>query len=131
MLIGKVIADNRDKLCYYQKVALQEGFASELYAALTAVRNSGISSQDLLESSKQANVSLQMKAKDLALIYDGYLAALEGKHSDSSTRLYALAEFLKTIRARLLRPTFTSRTYTIFPRPNSKLSRVSQTTRCR
>ena len=95
MLIGKVIADNRDKLCYYQKVALQEGFASELYAALTAVRNSGISSQDLLESSKQANVSLQMKAKDLALIYDGYLAALEGKHSDSSTRLYALAEFLK------------------------------------
>ncbi len=95
MLIGKVIADNRDKLCYYQKVALQEGFASELYAALTAVRNSGISSQDLLESSKMANVSLQMKAKDLALIYDGYLAALEGKHSDSSTRLYALAEFLK------------------------------------
>lgn len=37
-----------------------------------------------------------MKTKDIALIYEGYLAALEGKHSDSSTRLYALAEFLKS-----------------------------------
>ena len=96
MLIGKVISDRRDKLCYYDKVALKDGFASELYAALTAIRNSGISSEQLIESAKNATASLKMKTKDIALIYEGYLAALEGKHSDSSTRLYALAEFLKT-----------------------------------
>ena len=96
MLIGKVISDRRDKLCYYDKVALKDGFASELYAALTAIRNSGISSEQLIESAKNATASLKMKTKDIALIYEGYLAALEGKHSDSSTRLYALAEFLKS-----------------------------------
>lgn len=95
MLIGKVISDNRDKLCYYGKVAMTEGFASELYAALTAVRNSGITSEKLIEASKGANASLKAKAHDIALIYDGYLAALEGKHSDSSTRLCALARCIR------------------------------------
>lgn len=95
MLIGKVISDKRGELCYYKKVAMQEGFASELYAALTAIRNSGISTSDLLESSEKLSSSLKMKTKDIALIFDGYLATLEGKHSDSSTRLYALAEYLK------------------------------------
>ncbi|MEG1663408.1 MAG: hypothetical protein RR338_05420, partial [Clostridia bacterium] len=33
-----------------------------------------------------------------ALIYDGYLEALQDKHSDSSTRLEACAEFLKELR---------------------------------
>ena len=94
MLIAKVISDNRDKLCYYRKVAMQEGFASELYAALTAIRNSGISSEQLT-SAKHVTASLKMKTRDIALIYEAYLAALEGKHSDSSTRLFALAEFLK------------------------------------
>lgn len=95
MLIGKVIADLRDELVYYKKVAMTEGFASELYAALTAVRNSGVSSADLLKASEKSNASLKAKAKDVALIYDGYLKALEGKHSDSSTRLYALAKYIE------------------------------------
>ena len=63
MLIGKVISDRRDKLCYYDKVALKDGFASELYAALTAIRNSGISSEQLIESAKNATASLKMKTK--------------------------------------------------------------------
>ena len=95
MLIGKVISDLRDELVYYKKVAMTEGFASELYAALTAIRNSGVSSEDLLKASQKSNASLKAKARDIALVYDGYLKALEGKHSDSSTRLYALAEYIK------------------------------------
>ena len=87
MLIGKVISDLRDELVYYKKVAMTEGFASELYAALTAIRNSGVSSKDLLKASQKSNASLKAKARDIALVYDGYLKALEGKHSDSSTRL--------------------------------------------
>lgn len=95
MLIGKVITDLRDRLQYYKKSAMTEGFASELYAALTAIRNSGVSSSKLLENENSMSPSLRAKARDIALIYDGYLTALEGKHSDSSTRLYALARFIE------------------------------------
>lgn len=94
MLIGKVIDDNRDKLSYYGKAAMVDGFANELYAALTAIRNSGVSSTTLRESAQNMPVALRAKSEDIALIYEGYLAALEGKHSDSSTRLYALAQYL-------------------------------------
>ncbi len=95
MLLAKVISDVRKDLKYYGRVALADGFASELYAALTAVRNSGISAQELEEAACKANASLKAKAQDIALIYNGYLQALEGKHSDSSTRLYALAELIE------------------------------------
>lgn len=95
MLIGKVISDLRDDFVYYKKVAMTEGFASELYAALTAIRNSGVSSEDLLKASEKSSASLKAKTRDIALVYDGYLKALEGKHSDSSTRLYALARYIK------------------------------------
>ncbi len=95
MLIGKVILDCKEDLKYYGKVALADGFASELYAALTAIRNSGITSQQLLEREEDMSPQMRAKARDIALIYDGYLKALEGKHSDSSTRLCALAEHIK------------------------------------
>ncbi|MDE6060992.1 MAG: PD-(D/E)XK nuclease family protein, partial [Clostridia bacterium] len=95
MLIGKVIAENRDNLQYYGKVALADGFASELYAALTAIRNSGITTEMLRAGIDSMSPSLRAKTNDIALIYDGYLEALSGRHSDSSTRLYALAEFIE------------------------------------
>ncbi|MDE6302522.1 MAG: PD-(D/E)XK nuclease family protein, partial [Clostridia bacterium] len=95
MLIGKVIADNRDKLEYYGKVALTEGFASELYAALTAIRNSGISTEMLRANIDKMSPALRAKTRDIILIYDGYLDALSGRHSDSSTRLYALAKHIE------------------------------------
>lgn len=94
MLIGNVIAKNRDKLEYYGKVALADGFASELYAALTAIRNSGITTEMLRARIEDMTPALRAKTSDIALIYDGYLEALSGRHSDSSTRLYALAEYI-------------------------------------
>lgn len=95
MLISKVITDNRYKLKYYGKVAIKEGFASELYAALTALRNSGISVEAIEANAQHMPAALSAKSKDIALIYSGYLHALEGRHSDSSTRLYALAQYIK------------------------------------
>lgn len=95
MLIGKVITDLKDELQYYGKVAMAEGFAHELYAALTAIRNSGITSQKLLEREGDMSPALRAKTHDIALIYDGYLKALADKHSDSSTRLYALAKYIE------------------------------------
>jgi len=95
MLIGQVIVQNRNKLEYYKNAAFANGFESELYAALTAIRNSGITTQDLKAKMNDMPPSLRAKTHDIALIYDGYLDALSGRHSDSSTRLYALAEHIK------------------------------------
>ena len=94
MLIGKVIADCCADFEYYGKVAMTEGFASELYAALTAIRNSGISTEMLRAQADGMSPALRAKTHDIVLIYEGYLKALEGRHSDSSTRLYALAQFI-------------------------------------
>lgn len=90
MLITDVIEKHRSELCYYGKVKPDE-LASELYAAITALRNSGIST-DRLTSTDLGDKRLNDKSKDIALIYNGYLEALSDRHSDSSTRLEALAE---------------------------------------
>ncbi len=98
MLIARVIDDclKAGQLSYYGKSASREGFASELYAALTAIRNSGISTEKLEETANAASsVALKRKLKDIVTIYRGYLAALEGKHSDSTTRLNLLAKYIK------------------------------------
>ncbi len=97
MLIGEVIGKLCDsgELKYYNKVGKIDGFASELYAALTAIRNSGVDSDVLRQTSKKLPIALKNKMEDIALIYESYLKALEGRHSDSSTRLIALVEFLK------------------------------------
>ncbi len=89
MLITDVIEKHRDELCYYGKVKPDE-LASELYAAITALRNSGISTEKLM-SSDLGSKNLNDKAKDIAVVYGGYLQALEGRHSDSGTRLESLA----------------------------------------
>ncbi|MCM1306757.1 MAG: PD-(D/E)XK nuclease family protein [Firmicutes bacterium] len=94
MLIGKVIADRYKDFKYYGKVALADGFASELYAALTAIRNSGISTEMLSEELCKMTPALKAKTQDIILIYEGYLDALSGRHSDSSTRLNALAQYI-------------------------------------
>lgn len=91
MLIRRVIDSLADKLVYYGKVAKCEGFENELYAALTALRNSGVEPSRLVERTDGA---LKRKAQDIALIYDGYLAALSESFSDSSTRLMALAKHI-------------------------------------
>lgn len=97
MLIGRVIDDclKTGRLTYYNKAAGKDGFASELYAALTAIRNSGISSDKLQEAADRASSNaMKRKLCDIVTIYKGYLAALEGKHSDSTTRLEQLAKYI-------------------------------------
>ncbi len=97
MLIAKVIDDCNKKgmLTYYGAAANKEGFASELYAALTAIRNSGVSTVRLEEASGRAKqAALRRKLADILTIYKGYLAALDEGHSDSTTRLEVFAEYI-------------------------------------
>jgi len=94
MLITQVIEEHRAELNYYGKVAALDGFANELYAALTAMRNGGISTEMLRARLDDMPPSLRAKTQDIALIYDSYLEMLGIRHSDSSTRLYALASHI-------------------------------------
>ena len=95
MLLAKVIDENRDKLARYGRAAGAPGFAEEFYAALTALRNSGISADELRSAAAAAAPSVADKLGDLSLIYDAYLGALAGRHSDSSTRLEYFADALE------------------------------------
>lgn len=95
MLLAKVIEDRRSELVYYGKAARVNGFADEFYAALTAVRNSGVTAAALRAAACEAPPSFKDKLNDIALIYDAYIEELSGRHSDSSTRLEAFADYLK------------------------------------
>ena len=95
MLLAKVIDENRGKLARYGRAAGAPGFAEEFYAALTALRNSGISADELRSAAAAAAPSVADKLGDLSLIYDAYLNALAGRHSDSSTRLEYFADALE------------------------------------
>lgn len=54
MMLAKVIEDRRNELKYYGKAAGVNGFADEFYAALTAVRNSGVTPDALRRAADDA-----------------------------------------------------------------------------
>ena len=93
MLLADVIERVSKDFVYYRRVR-PDSLANEVYAALTALRNSGLSTADFREKAEKLPTSLQNKAKDLALMHEGYLEALADKRHDSSTRLETLAEKL-------------------------------------
>ena len=93
MLLADVIERCNDQFVYYRRVR-PDSLANEVYAALTALRNSGISTADLREKADRMPASLKNKAQDLALMYDGYLEALSDKREDSTTRLETLVSIL-------------------------------------
>lgn len=97
MLLAEVLNKNRDKLEYYKNAAAMDGFASELYAAVTEIRNSGISAVELRGKAEKMPPHLAAKSRDIAFIYDEYLKSLVEKYTDSTTRLQALAEYLNRL----------------------------------
>ncbi|NLZ25563.1 MAG: hypothetical protein GX891_03785 [Clostridiales bacterium] len=94
MLLHKVIKENKDNLTYFRRAALKPGFAREFYAALTSLRNSGVTPYELRSGAERAQKSLKGKLFDIALIYEQYLKKLGDSYIDSSTRLEALKEEL-------------------------------------
>ena len=99
MLIAEAITASNEEgaLRFFGKVAKKDGFANELYAALTSLRNGGIDPNGLKEKAETIeDKTLKSKLEDIATIYAKYLDLLEEKdHSDSSTRLEKLAIYLK------------------------------------
>ena len=97
MLMEKVILRRKDNLLHYGKAAGRPGFAAEIYAAITAVRNSGVSPEALLEAMKGVRKEyVRRKTHDIALLYAEYLRELAVEHTDSTTRLEALVEAIRS-----------------------------------
>lgn len=94
MLLAGVISDCADKLVYFRHSARSISFAPDMYAALTAVRNSGLSSADIREVAAKSDGAMKRKLSDVALLYEHYMQALSGR-ADSGTVLQAFAAYLR------------------------------------
>ena len=92
ILMEKVVRKYRDSLKIYGRAANKAGFAAELYAAVTAIRNSGISPDRLAVAAEHLSGHVRDKTADIVLLYRGYLEELAQEHTDSTTRLEALVE---------------------------------------
>jgi len=90
MLMEKVISEKEEALRIYRRAARKAGFASEVYAAITAIRNSGVEAQDLRRAAESLQGYVKDKTLDIALLYEAYLEELNLRHTDSTTRLEAL-----------------------------------------
>jgi len=95
MLMEKVIRKCEPSLLVYGRVAKKPGFASEVYAAITVVRNSGISVERLTAAAEKLDGYVKDKTADIALLYGAYLEELALHHTDSTTRLEALVQEIR------------------------------------
>jgi ATP-dependent helicase/nuclease subunit B len=93
MLLAKVIKANKDSLACYGKVRDISALSKELYAAISSIRNSGIT-PDMLRAAlgRINNPGVRKKTDDIILLLTKYLNELEINYHDSTTRLDKLAE---------------------------------------
>lgn len=92
MLLAKVIIDKKDELKYYVNAQKKSGFASEIYAVLTAVRNSGITVDMLKNATTLMPEVMRKKCEDVVTVYEGYLKALASDIMDGSSLLETFIE---------------------------------------
>ena len=91
MLMEKVIRREKENLRHYRRAAGMPGFSAEMYAAITSIRNSGVSPDALRSIGDTMKGYVGEKTADIARLYGEYLSELERSHTDSTTRLEALA----------------------------------------
>lgn len=92
MLLRQAVSEVRGSLAVYGAAADKQAFPREIYAAVTAMRNGGIFPNDLIAVGGDGEAA--DKLRDVGVIYKKYMELLENNLSDSSTRLYAFADYL-------------------------------------
>lgn len=91
MLLRKVIEDNKSSLVSLKNSCNSVGFASELGAAISQIRGSGISAEELIATADTLKGNIAGKTRDIALIYSKYVAALQSGMCDGTSKLQSLA----------------------------------------
>lgn len=97
MLLKKVIYANLDKLGCFKSVAMSSGYAGEMYAVITDIRNSGISVDMLRGVIANLSGTIKAKSEDILVLYEGYMRELATDFSDIGSRLETLATSLQEI----------------------------------
>lgn len=90
MVVRRVIADCRDELTAFARVADTRGFAEKLVQLFAMFRGSGIEPAELARAAEQTGELLGSKLRDLALIYGRVREYLAGRYMDENDMIDAL-----------------------------------------
>lgn len=93
ILMHRVIIEMADKLESYGRAAKMRGFAREMYAVITNIRNSGVKPDELSRIVPMLTGGIRAKTKDIATIYNAYAEYLN-KYCDMTGMLERLYERL-------------------------------------
>lgn len=93
ILMHRVIIEVADKLECYGKAAKMRGFAREMYAVITNIRNSGVKPEELKRIVPKLTGGIRAKTKDIATIYGAYVEHLD-KYCDMTGMLERLYEHM-------------------------------------
>lgn len=91
MLLRKVIEENKDGLVCFGRAVKQAGFAEEMYAAISQIRNSGVTVEQMQGLEGKLDSKTQLKTRDIALLYSRYVQALQQGYVDGTSKLQAFA----------------------------------------
>lgn len=92
MLLRKVIEKNKDKLSCFRGAYNNADFASEIYAVISQIRNSGVSSDMIDGILDELPIKIRNKSKDIVMLYKGYVEELNAGYTDGSSKLEALTD---------------------------------------
>ena len=95
MLLRKVIEEQKDKLVCFRASYGNVNFASEVYAVISQIRNSGISTSMIEDAIAALPTKVVNKSKDILLLYRGYVDALRDGLIDGTSKLAALVEAIE------------------------------------
>lgn len=90
MIVRNLIMELEENLVCYKKTAGTVGFAENIYDTISQLKTSGISPIELSLSAEKVSTALQIKLKDIALIYDAYESKLGEELADSNDKLVML-----------------------------------------
>ena len=95
MLLRKVIEEKKDKLVCFRASYGNVNFASEVYAVISQIRNSGVSTEMISDAIASLPTKVVNKTKDILLLYRGYIDALRDGLVDGTSKLAALVEAIE------------------------------------
>lgn len=95
MIVKKLILDNYNKLVCFKKTAKTMGFAEKIYDTISELKNSRVSPEDYPLNVDKIETSLNIKLKDIFLLYSEYEKFInEKKLVDASDRFDLLASLV-------------------------------------
>ena len=95
MLLRKVIEEKRDEMVCFRSSYGNADFASEIYAVISQIRNSGVSTDMIAEAVERLPRKVVNKTKDILLLYRGYIEALRDGFVDGTSKLDALTSVIE------------------------------------